>query len=77
MNIDHIASEAFKLDPKSRVILAEMIWESLENFHLRHPVTTDQEAINLAIKRDEEIEHGAVTTLSHKELMHRLHRYED
>jgi hypothetical protein len=77
MNIDRIASEALKLDPNSRAILAETIWESLEDPYLESSDVTDEESISLAIKRDEEIENGTVTPLSHKELMDRLSRQED
>jgi hypothetical protein len=77
MNIDRIASEALKLDPKSRAILAETIWESLEDPYLESSDVTDEESISLAIKRDKEIENGTVTPLSHKELMERLRRHED
>ncbi len=31
MNIDHIANEALRLNPQERAILAETIWESLED----------------------------------------------
>ncbi|NTV66977.1 MAG: addiction module protein [Chlorobaculum sp.] len=72
MNIDRIASEALKLDPKSRAILAETIWESLEDPYLESSDVTDEESISLAIKRDEDIKNGTVTPLSHKELMDRL-----
>jgi hypothetical protein len=71
-DIDRLASEALKLDPKSRAILAETIWESLEDPYLVTSDVTDEESISLAIKRDEEIETGTVTPLSHKELMKRL-----
>uniref|UniRef100_Q3ASP8 Addiction module component, TIGR02574 family n=1 Tax=Chlorobium chlorochromatii (strain CaD3) TaxID=340177 RepID=Q3ASP8_CHLCH len=77
MNIDHIASEALKLDPKSRAILAETIWESLEDPYLEFSDVTDEEAISLAMKRDEEIETGIVMPLSHKGLMNSLRRHED
>ncbi|HHE31806.1 MAG TPA: hypothetical protein ENL07_04055 [Chlorobaculum parvum] len=77
MNIDRIASEALKLDPKSRAILAETIWESLEDPYLVSSDVTDEESISLAMKRDEEIESGTVTPLSHDELMSRLCRHED
>lgn len=77
MNIDRLASEALKLDPKSRAILAEIIWESLEEPWLGSSDVTDEESISLAIKIDEEIETGTVTPLSQKELMNRLSRQED
>jgi hypothetical protein len=76
-DIDRLASEALKLDPKSRAILAETIWESLEDPYLVSSDVTDEESISLAMKRDEEIESGAVIPLSHKELMDRLCEHVD
>lgn len=72
MNIDNIASEALRLDPYDRAVLAETIWESLEDPYIIPCELSDNEAIALAGKRDEEIEHGNVTPLSHQELMKRL-----
>ncbi len=76
MNIDQIASEALQLDSKDRAILAETIWESLEDPYVISPDVTDQEAVRLAKQRDDEMERGDVTALSHKELMNRLRRNE-
>jgi len=72
MNIDRIASEALKLDSKSRTTLAETIRESLEDPYLVSSDVTDEESISLAIKRDEEMQTGTVTPFSHKELMDKL-----
>jgi hypothetical protein len=71
-DIDRLASEALKLDPKSRAILAETIWESLEDPYLVSSDVTDEESISLAMKRDEELETGTVAPLSHDKLMSRL-----
>lgn len=72
MNIDQIASEALRLNPKDRAILAETIWESLEDPYIVHPDVSDRESIRLAKQRDDEIERGSVKPLSHDELMNRL-----
>jgi putative addiction module component (TIGR02574 family) len=72
MNIDNIASEALRLSPYDRAVLAETIWESLEDPYLIPCELSDNEAIVLARKRDEEIEQGNVKPLSHQELMKRL-----
>jgi hypothetical protein len=72
MSIDRIASEALKLDPKSRAILAETIRESPEDPYLVFSDVTDEESISLAMKRDKELETGTVTPLAHDELMDRL-----
>ena len=72
MSIDQIASEALRLSPHDRAILAETIWESLDDPYILHSEISDEEAITLAKQRDEEIESGDVISLSHKELMSRL-----
>lgn len=74
MNIDQIASEALRLSVQDRAILAETIWESLEDPYVFSSDISDEEAIALAKERDEEIERGDVTPLSHKELMSRLRK---
>lgn len=76
MNIEQIASEALQLDPKDRAQLAETIWESLEDPYLE-PNSSDAEAINLAKKRDKDIDEGLVKALNHDQLMDRLRKNED
>ena len=77
MNIDQIASEALRLDSKDRALLAETIWESLEDQYIVSPDVSDKESVRLAKQRDDEIESSEVTPLSHKELMNRLRGNED
>lgn len=76
MNIEQIVSEALRLDPKERAILAETIWESLEDPYAIGPDMTDEEAVKLAMQRDAEIESGEETPITHEELMDRLRRDE-
>lgn len=72
MSIDQIASEALNLPTRERALLAASLWESIDDpFQLS--VDFDGEAaLILAEERDQEIESGKVTVLSHEELMHRL-----
>ncbi len=72
MNIDQIASEALRLNSQERAMLAETIWESLEDPYVLFSDISDDEAVILAKQRDEDIERGEVSPLSHKELMDRL-----
>ncbi|MBC8180367.1 addiction module protein [candidate division KSB1 bacterium] len=72
MSIDQIASEALRLSSRDRAILAETIWESLDDPYILSSEMSDEDAIILAKQRDGEIERGEVTPLSHKELMDRL-----
>ncbi len=52
-------------------MLAQTIWESLDAPSQAGDLS-DDEAINLAKKRDSEMENGAVTPLSHTQLMSKL-----
>ena len=74
MNIDQIASEALQLSSQDRAILAETIWESLEDPYVLPSDISDEKAIALAKQRDGEIENTDVVPLSHKELMNRLRK---
>jgi putative addiction module component (TIGR02574 family) len=76
MNIDQIASEALQLDPRDRALLAETIWESLEDPHAVASDMSDEEAVKLAIQRNDEIENGKAAAVPHKEMMDRLRRDE-
>lgn len=72
MNIDQIASEALKLNPHDKAILAQTLWESLDAPYLVDTELSDNEAIALAKQRDSEIENGLVQPLSHSQLMFNL-----
>jgi putative addiction module component (TIGR02574 family) len=74
MEMEQITCEALKLDIKERVVLAETIWESIESPLWISTEITDDEALELAKQRDDELENGKVSSLSHVELMHRLAR---
>ena len=77
MKVDQLATEMLQLDPNDRALLAEAIWESLEDPYVSAPDSSDQDSILMAIQRDAEIERDEVMPLSHAELMSRLRRNED
>jgi len=72
VNIDEIAPKALKLPLEQRVLLAATLWDSIEDPYSLSADRSDQEAIALAIQRDEEIESGTVSALDHESLMTRL-----
>ena len=74
MSIDEIASEALRLPPDQRALLASSLWESLEDPYQAPGAFNDAEAIGLAAERDRQIESGEVKPISHEELMRRLRR---
>ncbi len=74
MTIDQIAGQILRLSPHERAILAETIWESLEDPFLLSCEVSEEEAIVLAKQRDNEIEQGEVMALSHNELMAKLRK---
>jgi hypothetical protein len=63
MSIDEIASEAFRLPPEQRALLAESLWESLDD---------SSATLALALERDRQIETGEVQEISHDEMMAKL-----
>lgn len=72
MSIDQIAPEALRLPPRERALLAASLWESIEDPYVLAADRSDEDAIALALARDAELESGAVSPLSHVELMSRL-----
>lgn len=72
MNIEKIAPEALKLPLPQRVQLAASLWDSIEDPYLQEFDLSDEEAIDLAITRDAEIESGQATPISHADLMQKL-----
>lgn len=72
MSIDQIASEALQLNSRDRALLAEAIWESLEDPYMIPCEISDDQALALAKTRDQEMEQSVVEPLSHQELMNRL-----
>lgn len=76
MGIEQIATEALRLNLHDRAILAETIWESIEDPYRITSDMLDDEAIALAKARDEEIESDKIKPLSHTQLMSKLrHAY--
>lgn len=69
MSIDQIAPEAMKLPTKERALLAASLWESIEDPFELSVDLDDEASLNLAEKRDQEIESGQVAAVSHQDLM--------
>ncbi|HEY3854686.1 MAG TPA: addiction module protein [Verrucomicrobiae bacterium] len=74
MSVDQIASEALRLPTKERALLAESLWESLDNPIVAGTPSDDAAVAMLALQRDREIESGHVQPIAHDELMSRLRR---
>jgi putative addiction module component (TIGR02574 family) len=74
MSFDQLAPAVLQLPPRERAILAESLWESLEDPYCLSAALSDEEALRLAVARDTEIESGAVTPVPHDEIMRRLRR---
>lgn len=72
MSIDQIAPEAQKLSTRERALLAASLWESIEDPFELSVDLDDEASLNLAEKRDQEIESGQVAAVSHQDLMRRL-----
>ena len=74
MSIDQIVSEALRLPVKERALLAESLWESLEDSFEGSVVSDDAAASALALERDRQVETGEVNVVTHDEMMARLRR---
>ncbi len=74
MSIDQIGSEALKLPTRERALLAASLWESIDDPYELSVSFDDEMAWKLAEERDQEIESGHVTAVSHEELMQRLRK---
>ena len=72
MSIDQIAPEALRLPARERALLAASLWESIEDPFELAVARDDEDAIELAMERDAELESGTVKSMSHEELMQRL-----
>lgn len=72
MSIDEIAPEALKLPTRERALLAASLWESIEDPFELSVDLDDEASLNLAEKRDHEIESDQVAAVSHQDLMRRL-----
>ena len=74
MSIDEIVSEALRLPIQQRALLAESLWESLEDSFEGTVVSDDTAAAALAVERDRQIDTGEVRAIPHDEIMARLRR---
>jgi putative addiction module component (TIGR02574 family) len=72
MSIASINSEALGLPLRERILLAESLWESIGDPFEESPAMSDEDALQLAIKRDQDIESGEVEPLTHDDMMRRL-----
>jgi putative addiction module component (TIGR02574 family) len=74
MSIEELAAEALRLPPEKRALLAESLWESLEDPFKAPADLDDKDALALAVNRDRELEEGRIKAISHDEFMRRLRR---
>jgi hypothetical protein len=74
MSIEQLVSEALRLPVKQRALLAESLWESLEDSFEGSALSDDGAALSLALERDRQIETGEVKAVTHDELMTKLRR---
>jgi hypothetical protein len=72
MSLDQIIPVALQLPAKERALLAASLWESIADPYVHDGQRSDQDAVSLALARDEELENGMVSPLSHEDLMQQL-----
>ncbi|MES2661232.1 MAG: addiction module protein [Verrucomicrobiota bacterium] len=66
MSTKELAAEAIALPLSDRVSLAQALWQSIET---NLAEVSEQEAVREAIRRDSELESGAVIGRTHEEVM--------
>lgn len=66
MSTKELVAEAIALPLSERVLLAQTLWQSID---ADHADVSEKEALREAIRRDRELESGAVTGRSHEEVM--------
>ncbi len=74
MGIDQLACEVLMLGAQDRAVLAETLWESLEDPSVLSTDLSEEKALALAWHRDQELERGDVVPLTHQALMERLRK---
>ena len=72
MSLDQIIPVALQLPAKERALLAASLWESIADPYVLGGLRSDEDAVSLALARDEELENGTVSPLSHEDLMQQL-----
>lgn len=68
-NISELEKEALSLPPQERERLTLAMWESLEG-----AFEVDPEGVEIAVRRDADIEAGVVKPISHSEFRRRTSR---
>jgi len=74
MGSDRIASEALRLSPRERALLAGSLWQSLEDPFAAPAEMADVTAVAPALEQDKQIEAGQVEAVPYSEMMARLRR---
>lgn len=73
MTTEQLAEQLLTLPIADRVVLAQALWESIhQSPELGLPI--DAEAIQTALRRDAELESGAVTGRTHEDVMRAARR---
>ena len=66
MSTQQVAAEAMALPLSERVLLAQTLWQSIA---AGLPDTSEEDAVRLALRRDQELSSGDVSGRSHEEVM--------
>ena len=69
MKIEELTTHVLALAPGPRAELVQKVWQSLEDSQVVISPQAEAEALELARRRDTQIEDGEVETRSHDEVM--------
>jgi len=65
MSVSELITQALELPPRDRAELISVVFDSIDGYE----GSNDNDLCDLAMKRDAELEQGAVKALSHDEFM--------
>ena len=68
-NLTEVAHQALALPVSDRILLAQKLWDSLEEAEESAATDDESETLREAGKRDAELSRGSVTGRSHEEVM--------
>jgi putative addiction module component (TIGR02574 family) len=74
VTIAELTAQAIALPPAERAIIAQKLWESLEEEHAEISPVVETEAVAEAIRRDKELTDGVVEGIPHEEVMKNARR---
>lgn len=74
VSLSQLTQDALSLSTEDRVRLAQVLWDSVNGNGGYDQLRYEEETIQEALRRDEEMESGRVPGIPHEEVMSRLQK---